>query len=113
MSLRDYYAGIPLVAVEEEYVMPPELGGRRANYPMVCSDQQYGLFNEVVTDWYGPGSQLYEAVTGQPDQTRGDVATYSGEVWSIQLTARPGFYVTPQQLEIMGLGYMDDDPYNP
>lgn len=101
MSYGQYRDGIPTCAPEDTYDAPPELGGRRANYPIVNNVQQYGLFNEVRTDWYGEGSQLWEA-WGFP--------RYDGEVWSIQLTARPGYYVTPEQLESMGYDVEEDFP---
>lgn len=105
MSYGAYREGIPLRAVEERYVTPTDLGGARANYPIVSCAQQYGLFNEVRTDWNGVGSQLWESVRGQ--FVNGDISFYPGDVWSIQLSARPGYYVTSEQLE--ELGYSEED----
>jgi len=76
----------------------PELS---ANYPIVTKDQQYGLFHEVATDWHDQYA-VWAAFSGPNIKPQ-----YTGDVWSIQLTARPGYYVTPQQLENYGL--MDHD----
>lgn len=112
MSLEQYRsgvydAGVPIIACEDVYYLPPDLGGLRANYPIVSQAIPFGLFNEVVTDWDGPGSQLYESVRTTPMEQRGDVQMYAGNVQSIQLTARPGYYVSPQFLE--AIGYEDDE----
>jgi hypothetical protein len=112
MSFEDYYAGIPRVTPQFSYDSPPEYGGLRTIYPIVNSTQQYGLFNEVKTDWYGLGSQMWASCRGMGMGTgkiaqHGDVNQFTGAVWSIQLTARPGYYVTPEQL--LAMGYDDDD----
>jgi len=93
---------IPLQAVEITWIDEdsqstwgvPELS---TNYPIVTKDQQYGLFHEVVTDWHDIYA-VAAAISGYYYEPR-----YEGDVWSIQLTARPGYYVTPQQLEDYGL----------
>jgi hypothetical protein len=78
---------IPPQAIEECWSGPVDLGiGLKCNYPIVTSDQQYGLFREVVTDWY--------ATLGQVDNW----PHFYGDVWSIQLTARPGYYVDPEMI---------------
>lgn len=109
MTYGDYSAGIPARAVEDLYVNPPDMGGLRANYPIVNSTQQYGLFNEVQTDWLGDKAQVWESQRGM--DYSGDVPSYNGAVWSIQLTARPGYHVSSEQLEQMV--YSDEEDYPP
>lgn len=86
---------IPPVAPQYQYDRPPEYGGLLTVYPMVSFDQQYGLFHEVVVDQL---SDLHR-VDNWPH--------YNGDVWTIQLTARPGYYVTPEQMENYAIGPSD------
>jgi hypothetical protein len=94
---------IPAAAPEDLWYAPTYLGtngGRQIGYPMIWRDQQYGLFHEVVTDWH----DIYALLAAIGWQR------YDGDVWSIQLTARPGYYVTPEQLTAYGLGQGDFPP---
>lgn len=88
---------IPAQAVAFEYPRPPYYGGLLTVYPIVTRDQQYGLFNEVVTDWYGRDSGIW-GKGGHGPAAWLDKPVYNGEVWSLQRNALPGYYTSPQQL---------------
>lgn len=66
---------------------------KRTQYPIVTKLQQYGLSHEVVTDWNDVYARL-AAIGWQ---------RFDGDVWTIQLTARPGYYVTSEQINAYGL----------
>lgn len=83
----------------ETYVNPPELGGLRANMPLAYPVNR-GMANEMWTDWHQTVA-LGENVCWP---------SFTGDVWSIQLTARPGYYVRPELLWEMGY-YDDEDTY--
>ena len=95
---------IPRQAVEEVWYAPIDIGGgKRANYPIVQHDQQYGLFNEVVVDQWGADSGIWR-MGGHGPWAWLDKPTYNGEVWSLQqVNNDPGYYVTPQNLYAMGV----------
>jgi len=101
---------IPPQAIMDVYDMPPELGGSRANFPIVTNLLTAGLFHEVETDW---ATTIARRENSMPSEGyNGWFGAYQGDVWSIQLTARPGYYVTPEQLYNMGLADDPDDRAN-
>lgn len=83
----------------ESYPNPPEMGGLRVNFPLIYPVNRQ-MAGEMLIDWYGPdGLGIVNFIQPLND--------YNGNVWSIQLTARPGYYVSP---EIMyELGWSDDE----
>jgi hypothetical protein len=97
---------IPPKAIEQQWISyDVDRAERSANYPIVTNDQQRGLYNEVYTDWTDRFAREAAAmgVTSTPQ--------YYGDVWSIQLTARPGYYVSPEQLVAYGLSQDDTPPW--
>lgn len=90
---------IPRQSVERDYPRPKDLGGVLAVFPIVQKDQQYGLFREVNTSWYGADSGIYQQ-GGHGPQAWMDQPTYNGEVWSVQWSSnQPGYYVNPQTID--------------
>lgn len=89
---------IPRQAVALEYPRPSYYGGLLTVYPIVTKDQQYGLFGEVMTDWYGPDSGIAANKGGKGPAAWADKRVYNGEVWTVQRDALPGYYTQPQQL---------------
>lgn len=94
---------LPHSAPIEEWSLPPDLGGRVANFPKECAWQTPALMTEVITDW--DQTILGGENLGAPD-AYGSGFQFNGDVWSIQLTARPGYYVAPEIME--ELGWLDE-----
>lgn len=75
-----YYGPRPM----DSYPSPPDMGGLRANFPKLFTYFR-GMSREMWVSWGQPWAcgQGF----GWP--------RYNGDVFSIQLTARPGYYVAP------------------
>lgn len=75
----------------ETYVNPPELGGLRSNFPLAHPVNRQ-MAREMWTDWRQTIGLAENACW----------PSYSGDVYSVQLTARPGYYVSPDLLYELG-----------
>lgn len=75
----------------QTYANPPELGGLRANFTL-DHPVNYGMSREMRVDW------TQTVLMGENDGW----PRFDGDVWSIQLTARPGHYVSPEILYEIG-----------
>ncbi len=85
---------VPYPSPEQSWVAFDQPEPRlQTNYPIVTKAQQYGLMHEVVVDTHDRYARL-SAIGWQ---------RWDGDVWTIQLTARPGYYVTAEQLEAYGM----------
>lgn len=91
-----FSVGAPL----ETYSAPPELGGARPNIP-VLDNLVPDVLQEVGASYAQAAAQYGN---GLPTQQ------YDGDVWSVQLTARPGYYVAPEIQEELGWIDMEVPP---
>lgn len=83
------------------YDAPPEMGGARANYPV--------LDNLVPDALQEIGASYAQAAAQYGDGL--PVQRYDGDVFSVQLTARPGYYVAPDIQEELGWSEGEVPPY--
>lgn len=91
---------IPRQAVEFDYTRPKDMGGVLANYPILQKDQQYGLFKEVNTAWFGADSGIWQQ-GGKGPPAWFDKPDFNAEVWTVQWSNnQPGYYVNPQQIDM-------------
>ena len=84
----------------QTYDAPPELGGARANYP-VLDNLVPEVLAEVTTSF------RTATLMGDGHLT----PRYDGDVYSVQLTARPGYYVAPEIQDELGWIDMEVPPY--
>lgn len=95
---------IPLIRPMFEYPNPPDMGGLRANTPIVSQDIPYALSHSLKMSWYGPGADLW---------TSDNWPRYNGDVWTIQLSARPAYYIDPELAILYGLDDANMDDFAP
>lgn len=93
-------------AVEQRYAAPPDMGGLRANYPILDRSVAVAGGHADLVGWYGPtGVSPFS-----PVDNFGDEHAYAndwcelGDIWTIQLGMRPGYYVTPDELSHLDWG---------
>lgn len=68
----------------QEFPAIAELGGLIGNFPLVSNTPAAGLSHEMIVSWTSTWADNWPR--------------FDGDVWSIQLTARPGYYVAPEIL---------------
>jgi hypothetical protein len=90
-------------AYEQSWIDPIPYPTRMSNYPIIDGPRiTRAMATEMRTDWY-------QAVCDGDGQLQ---PSFTGNVWSIQLTARPGYYVTPTQIiQASFEGDVGGDPY--
>lgn len=99
---------LPQFAPEQVYEAPKEMGGGRANFPIITHIQQHGLCHEVNVCNDEAVFVVGQRFAANAYETF--MNGYAGDVWSIQLTARPGYYVAPEiQMQLGWAGYGDED----
>ena len=82
------------------YDAPPELGGARANYPVL---------DNLVPDVMAEVTTSFRTAIALGDGQL--TPRFDGDVWSVQLTARPGYYVAPEIQEELGWQDGEVPPY--
>lgn len=100
-------------AVMQLFARPKELGGTIAVFPIEDFSVFHGTTLELMTDWYGPTGVGPQS----PVDNFGDGRSYQngwsfeGNAWTIQLSARPGLYVSPDVLTYLGYEDGTQPPY--
>lgn len=86
-------------AVEQVFYDLPEMGGANVNYPTVDWTVGRGLTLEIITGWFR-GLDEVDSV-GDARSEKADWL-YVGNVYTIQLTMRPGYWVDPVEQTVLG-----------